>query len=790
MRRFALIVSLVLAALPIACNKSGPAQPAATTTTAAPANKSPANDPSGLLVALKAPSQERRSRAIQMAREMDEQGNDPIPVLLEALKEPTCGPLGGVHADRPTSTRETAVQALLALGPKGKKALAETGLKTLEKGLSDRKPEVREHTINAMGMVGTDARSEAEAIAKHCADSSKEVRAVAYRTLEKIKPVPPGSILKLLVHPDLQIASEAAAALAWLKPTGPDAVPPLLDALKREAKPKQEPSDVNYIRNSAAEALAGVGKGAETAVPGLVELLTKTKKEDIEAMVRPQKATDTHANLSGPVLALRKIGKPAAEAVIPLLKHEQPVVRFQAAAVLSGMSPGEGSEALEAVQAAMEVERTLPNGELYAFEEMVAATLNLGGDAESVLNQLTVLLGSEQEVVRYRSAKALARLGRKAAPAAKKLTELLNDSVALIQYAALEALAAIGPAAKDSVIEIAKKIESEDVSLAREATRTLKAFGPAAAAAVPALAKALDANDASLSTEAAEALAAIGPEANGAVDAIAKHLADSNSRREERIALLQAAAAIGPPAKEALPAITKLLGEREASVRVAAIETLSKVGPGNADVMKSLAAPLGDVRNNPTVVQAAVLKALAGMGPTAKVAAGDVKGYVEKATDPGTKVLAAATLVALGTDADANAKVVVEALKDKSPTAKSARAAAVEAAEFLGTKGKAAVPELLDVLQDKSVGGPVREKAARSLGKLGVSAKDAVRPLTDALKDPDKGVRRAAAEALGLLGPDAVVAAPKLRDLVKTDRDVADAAQAALDKIEPPKKEP
>jgi HEAT repeat protein len=791
MRRPALLVGLILAALPIACKKSsGPAGPAATTTTAALADKSPTHDPSGLLAALRAPSQEKRSRAIHMAKEMDEQGNDPIPVLLEALKDSTCGPLGGVHADRPTSTRETAVKALLELQAKGKKALVETGLKTLEKGLSDRKPEVREHTINAIGMVRPEGRSSAEAIAKLCADSTKEVRAVAYRTLDLLKPVPPGPILKLLVHPDLQIASEAAAALTWLKPTGADAVPPLLDALKRETKPKQEASDVNYIRNSAAEALAGVGKGADTAVPALVELLAKTKKEDIEAMVRPQKATDTHANLSGPVLALRRIGRPAAEAVIPLLKHEQPVVRFQAAAVLSGMNPGEGSAGLEAVQAAMEAERTLPNGELYAFEEMVAATLNLGGDAESVLNQLTELLKSEQEIVRYRSAKALARLGRKAAPAAKKLTELLNDPVALIQYAALEALAAIGPAAKDSVIEIAKIVASEDVNLAREATRTLRAFGPAAGPAVPALAKALDANDASLSTEAAEALAAVGPEATAAVDAIAKHLGDSNSRREERLALLQAAAAIGPPAKEALPAITKLLGERETSVRVVAIETLAKVGPGNAEVVKSLAAPLGDVRNNPTVVQAAVLKALAGMGPAAKAAAGEVKGYVEKATDRGTKVLAAATLVALGTDADANAKVVLAALKDKAPTAKAARAAAVEATEFLGPHGKAAVPDLLDVLQDKAQAGPVREKAARSLGKLGVPAKDAIRPLTDALKDPDKGVRRAAAEALGLMGPDAVVAAPKLRDLIKTDRDVAEAAQAALERIEQKKKEP
>ena len=79
----------------------------------------------------------------------------------------------------------------------------------------------------------------------------------------------------------------------WLKPTGPEAIEPLLAALKREPRPKQEPSDVAFIRNAAAEALASVGKGAETAVPALVEMLTKAKKEDVEAMARPQKPGET-----------------------------------------------------------------------------------------------------------------------------------------------------------------------------------------------------------------------------------------------------------------------------------------------------------------------------------------------------------------------------------------------------------------------------------------------------------------------------------------------------------------
>ena len=39
----------------------------------------------------------------------------------------------------------------MRLKDKGKKALTETGLKTLEQGLKDPKAHVREHTANAIG---------------------------------------------------------------------------------------------------------------------------------------------------------------------------------------------------------------------------------------------------------------------------------------------------------------------------------------------------------------------------------------------------------------------------------------------------------------------------------------------------------------------------------------------------------------------------------------------------------------------------------------------------------------
>ncbi len=177
----------------------------------------------------------------------------------------------------------------------------------------------------------------------------------------------------------------------------------------------------------------------------------------------------------------------------------------------------------------------------------------------------------------------------------------------------------------------------------------------------------------------------------------------------------------------------------------------------------------------------------------AKPAAGDIKAYLDLTTIPACKVWASATLVAIGADVDANAKIVLAALKDSTPSARSARVAAIEAAAYLGPQAKPGVPNLIEALKDKSLmgradGGRVREHAAYTLGQLGATAKDAIKPLSDMLRDPDRQARRAAAQALGTIGPDAVVAAPRLRELARVDSQLAPIANAALDRIDPPKK--
>ena len=110
------------------CNKSAPPGKAAASSTAVPA---PAEyDLAKLAADLKSSTPGRRDKAIQAAGDFDADGEDVIPTLLEALKDPTSGESGRSSLSRVGSTREAAVKALLDLKVKGKKALVDSGLST------------------------------------------------------------------------------------------------------------------------------------------------------------------------------------------------------------------------------------------------------------------------------------------------------------------------------------------------------------------------------------------------------------------------------------------------------------------------------------------------------------------------------------------------------------------------------------------------------------------------------------------------------------------------------------
>jgi HEAT repeat protein len=82
------------------------------------------------------------------------------------------------------------------------------------------------------------------------------------------------------------------------------------------------------------------------------------------------------------------------------------------------------------------------------------------------------------------------------------------------------------------------------------------------------------------------------------------------------------------------------------------------------------------------------------------------------------------------------------------------------AADALGRIGSAAVPELVQALENSDPA--VREKAVNVLGRMGPEAAAAVPSLVQLLHDPDLSVRKATARTLGQIGPAAKDAVPAL----------------------------
>ena len=133
----------------------------------------------------------------------------------------------------------------------------------------------------------------------------------------------------------------------------------------------------------------------------------------------------------------------------------------------------------------------------------------------------------------------------------------------------------------------------------------------------------------------------------------------------------------------------------------------------------------------------------------------------------------------VGPGSDARLQQLVEDLASPDPAARA------DAARRLGhavnVDRVAATGHLVRALTDSDAA--VREKAAEAIGHS-ASTPDAVRALITTLGDPAIGVRRAAAEALGAIGPAAAPAGPSLAVLIKdSDSKVCQAAAAAMGKI-------
>ena len=183
----------------------------------------------------------------------------------------------------------------------------------------------------------------------------------------------------------------------------------------------------------------------------------------------------------------------------------------------------------------------------------------------------------------------------------------------------------------------------------------------------------------------------------------------------------------------------------------------AKAAPAVAE--RSVADWIGDLKSDDTDQRSRAAAALGKLGPAAKDAVAPLHEML-KDKQPGLRRAAAEALGKIGPDAKAAVPTLVGLSQDRNA---NVREQSLLALSRIDPQGPGVIDTFGKALRDKDAA--VYTTAASVLAKLG---KPAVPTLLDALKDQDAKVYLAAATALGEIGADAKDAVPPLSAALKS----------------------
>lgn len=354
-------------------------------------------------------------------------------------------------------------------------------------------------------------------------------------------------------------------------------------------------------------------------------------------------------------------------------------------------------------------------------------------------------------------------LGKEAVPA---LRALLGDVKAPVRRAATRALGKLGGLAREAVPELIDMAKSsgEDVEARQAAVTALGEIGPAAQAAVPVLVEMLSTKNMALRCQAAAALGKLGPAAAAAVPALLEcvgyvHSVPPHYAPSSRYGLnltgaaLEALGRIHADAGAVLPRLRRSLSFDDEYLRIKAVKALLAYGPEAREALPELEIRFRDPCITVSIWAGAAVAAIA--PERAPPLIDEILQAIPHWPDSGWK------------------------------------SAAFKALGKLGPAARKAVPLLIKQALLESPKKPhvdfrpSRWRALDALDSIGFEAGD-LRPLIEAIEDPDHGRRLRAAQALGRLGPAARCAAPTLQAaLEERGSGPRQAARWALRQIEP-----
>jgi HEAT repeat protein len=378
-------------------------------------------------------------------------------------------------------------------------------------------------------------------------------------------------------------------------------------------------------------------------------------------------------------------------------------------------------------------EHPLREDTIYYLEEVIFAQ---PGSRPAVASLLGGLLDSANGKVRQRAARLLTELGSSAQLAREELVKALahaNPEVA--RYAAV-ALSKMGDAR--AVPYLKKRLACGDTH--NQFMDAIKRLGGAAKDTIPLLRLLLGRATGNTRVLAAHALGLMGEESADAVPEVAEVLSDPSAGAGAGWALMQ----WGPLACAAVPRVVDFLQ--------------------------------GEGAGSPARLNA--IKALGSMGLHARPALGLLEQFLHDPS-PEVRVAVAAALWCVTPRAAHAVPAVLEVLRASrgEHRANHACASALEALEAIGPTARSAAPVVRELLDDPYQWTRVR--AARALCRMGEPVEVFLPVLIDELRCRPVGLL--AAECLAEIGPPAVAALPRLREILGAEGTVSEGG--ALDEI-------
>jgi HEAT repeat protein len=545
---------------------------------------------------------------------------------------------------------------------------------------------------------------------------------------------------------------------------------------------------ISYLRKNALF----FGLGAWLILTGSTALAMDSSVKELTGQL---KSSDETARLKA-IDELGLQGGKAAEAVAPLtglLKDKSAAVRARAARAL-------GKIGAPAKSAAPELASLLKDADDSVRRQAVQAIIAIRPSPKVMIPLFIKLMEDADPGVQMRVMNDVAEAGEAAVPAL--IEALKNDKTT---YWACIVLREIGPAAKVAAPALAEKLKDPRPEIRREAVLTLGALNEASIPVLPQIAAALDDEDARtaatfvmgqlgkipanaevkiranaksddkfLSTVSLWALARVHPEDKELRRQATEQLVEGLKEQDPfvRVAAARALAALPPAPEITFPILEKALKDADTTtihhaldalaslgpqavprlvdilkqnkeLRVQVAYTLGQIGPGAAAATEALAGLIADEDFN---VSTEAVLALAKIGPAAGSAVPALMAALQKENCPNAHAIIFA-LGKIGPQAAAAEPVLLKEMNGKDGSLAIISAWSYTQIQPRSAKTAAkAIPVLVSGLSDSLP--ETRKAAAEALGDLGPLAREAIPALQKAAKDDSKAVREAAAKAL------------------------------------------